>query len=148
MLTESAARFGSQCIVASIDARDEGEAPVRFRVYTHGGRTATDLEGVEWARRCARLGAGEILLTAIHRDGARCGFDLELTKAVVEAVGVPVIASGGAGTADHFRAAFEEGLADAALAAGILHDGVTTIGDVKRHLAAAGVAIRPLEQTA
>jgi len=139
ILAESAARFGSQCVVASIDAKHEGGG---WRVYTHGGRTATSLDAILWARECARRGAGEILLTSIDRDGARSGYDLELTRAVAEAVEVPVIASGGAGSSQHLRAALEEGGADAVLVAGILHDGAETIASIKRELASAGIAVR------
>src|SRR5690349_21751118 len=112
VLTESADRFGAQCVVASIDARRDGQ---EWRVYSRGGRTATPLEAVSWARECATRGAGEILLTSIDRDGARSGYDLDLTRAVASAVDVPVIASGGAGTAAHVRDAFLKGGADAAL---------------------------------
>jgi cyclase len=139
VLTESAERFGSQCVVASIDARREA---TRWVVYTHGGRTRTDLDVVEWARECVRLGAGEILLTSIDRDGAREGYDVALTSAVAATVDVPVIASGGAGSADHVRAVLGEGGADAALVAGILHDGVTTVGAIKSLLHAHGVPVR------
>jgi len=143
LLTEAAERFGAQCVVASIDAKSEpteGGATF-YRVYTHGGRTPTELEAVAWARECVRRGAGEILITSIDQDGRRDGYDLDLTGAIAAAVDVPVIASGGAGRAEHFRAAFEVG-ADAALAAGIFHDGVVSVGEVKRELAAAGIPIR------
>ena len=139
VLTESADRFGAQCVVASIDARRE---PNGWRVYSHGGRTATALEPVTWASECVSRGAGEVLLTSIDRDGARSGYDVELTRAVARAVDVPVIASGGAGSADHVRAAFLDGHADAALVAGILHDGVTTVRALKRVLAGAGLLVR------
>jgi cyclase len=139
LLTRGAELFGSQCIVASVDAAREGDS---WRVYTHGGRTPTDLEGVEWARRCASLGAGEILLTSIDQDGARTGYDLTLTRRVSESVQVPVIASGGAGGPEHIREAFTEGMASAALLAGILHDGLTTVGAIKEDLASWGVEIR------
>lgn len=119
----------------------EDTSRTAYRVYTHGGRTPTDLEAVAWARECARRGAGEILITSIDQDGRRDGYDLELTRAVASAVDVPVIASGGAGRAEHFREAFEAG-ADAALAAGIFHDGVVGVREVKRALAAAGVPMR------
>ena len=145
VLTESARRFGAQCVVASIDARESAD---RWRVYTHGGRTSTELDAVEWARECVRRGAGEILLTSIDRDGARNGYDLELTRAVADAVDVPVIASGGAGSASDVRDAIVEAHADAALVAGILHDGVTTVGALKEALAAANVPVRPLHPTA
>jgi imidazole glycerol-phosphate synthase subunit HisF len=161
LITEAAQRFGSQCIVASVDARLErrqiellahpdaaapppppGLPPTWFRVFTHGGRQATDRDAVEWARRCAELGAGELLITSIDQDGRRDGYDLELTARIVEAVGVPVIASGGAGTAEHVRDAFLLAGADAALLAGILHDGTTTIGELKERLATAGIPVR------
>jgi len=139
VLTECAARFGCQCVVASIDARREGSS---WRVYTHGGRTPTDLEAVAWAKECVRLGAGEILLTSIDRDGVRAGYDLELTRSVAEAVTVPVIASGGAGAAEHVAEALDGGRADAALVAGIVHDGITSVGEIKRSLASRGVPVR------
>ena len=139
VLTESADRFGAQCVVASIDARRESRG---WRVYSHGGRTATALEPVAWAGECVSRGAGEILLTSIDRDGARSGYDLELTRAVASAVDVPVIASGGAGSAAHVREAFVDGHADAALVAGILHDGVTTVRALKSLLADAGLLVR------
>lgn len=139
VLSEGADRFGAQCIVASIDAKWEGG---RFRVYTHGGRTPTDLEAVAWAAECARRGAGEILLTSIDRDGARDGYNLKLTRAVADAVSVPVIASGGAGSAAHVCAALTAGGADAALVAGILHDSQVTVADLKQAMRAAGLAVR------
>jgi cyclase len=141
VLTECAERFGAQCVVASIDAKRDGD---RWRVFTHGGKRATDLEAVAWARECVKRGAGEILLTSIDRDGARSGYDLELTRAIAEQVDVPVIASGGAGNAEHVRAALKEGRADAALVAGILHDGVTTVGAIKSLLRESGLGIRSL----
>ena len=128
VLTEAAERFGAQCVVASIDARRDGDL---WRVYVKGGRERTELNAVEWAAECVRRGAGEILLTSIDRDGARTGYDIELTRAVVAAVHVPVVASGGAGDAQHVCAVFEHGGADAALLAGILHDGLTTVRAVK-----------------
>jgi cyclase len=139
VLSESADRFGAQCVVASIDARRESNG---WRVYSHGGRTATALEAVTWAGECVARGAGEVLLTSIDRDGGRSGYDLELTRAVASAVDVPVIASGGAGNADHVRAAFVDGHADAALVAGILHDGVTTVRALKGVLSDAGLPVR------
>ncbi|GEL68571.1 imidazole glycerol phosphate synthase subunit HisF [Myxococcus virescens] len=141
LLTSCAERFGAQCVVASIDAKREGD---RWRVYTHGGRKPTDLDAVAWARECVARGAGEVLLTSIDRDGARTGYDLALTRAVSEAVDVPVIASGGAGSAAHVRDAFQEGGADAALVAGILHDGLTTVGAIKALLREGGLHIRSL----
>ncbi|WP_225409802.1 imidazole glycerol phosphate synthase subunit HisF [Stigmatella hybrida] len=139
LLTACAERFGAQCVVASIDARREDG---RWRVYTRGGRTPTGLDAVEWARECVRRGAGEVLLTSIDRDGARTGYDLELTRAVAEAVAVPVIASGGAGNAQHVREALTDGKADAALVAGILHDGLTTVGAIKTLLQDNGLRVR------
>jgi imidazole glycerol-phosphate synthase subunit HisF len=139
VLTEAAERFGAQCVVASIDARREGDG---WRVYSRGGRVATGLDAVAWARECVDRGAGEILLTSIDRDGARTGYDLELTRAVADAVNVPVIASGGAGNAGHVLDALGSGGADAALVAGILHDGVTTVGEIKALLAAHRVPVR------
>ena len=198
ILAESASRFGSQCVVASIDAkgrewngresgvgsresslpRDAADSrPVspfgtgaganggasgpgckpdsrpptpdsrpfdsrQWEVYTHGGRTPTGLDAVAWARECVERGAGEILLTSIDRDGARTGYDLELTRAVADAVNVPVIASGGAGSAEHVRDAIAGANADAALVAGILHDGVTTVGEIKQLLRSTGIRVR------
>ena len=139
LITEGAERFGAQCIVASIDAKRDGD---RWRVYVAGGRTPTELDAVDWAVRCAALGAGEILLTSIDRDGARNGYDLALTRAISESVSVPVIASGGAGNAEHVCAAITDGGADAALVAGILHDGSTTVGALKRAMRAANVSVR------
>jgi cyclase len=139
VLAESAARFGSQCVVASIDAKRDGE---HWRVYTRGGRTRTELDAVEWARACVAHGAGEILLTSIDRDGTRAGYDLELTRAVVEAVSVPVVASGGAGSAADVLAVLDSGRADAALVAGILHDELTTVRALKELLASSGLPVR------
>ncbi len=139
LITEGAERFGAQCIVASIDAKRDGD---RWRVYVAGGRTPTPLDAVEWAVECAQRGAGEILLTSIDRDGARIGYDLELTRTIAAAVSVPVIASGGAGTADHVRAAIAEGGADAALVAGILHDGTTTVRALKQAMRIAKLPVR------
>ncbi len=139
LLSIGAERFGSQCIVASIDAARESGL---WRCYTHGGSRPTELDAVAWAAECERLGAGEILLTSIDRDGARTGYQLELTRAVADTVPVPVIASGGAGCSEHLRDAFSEGHASAALVAGILHDGLTTVRDLKSDLARWGVAVR------
>ena len=138
VLGEAASRFGAQCVVASIDARREADG---WRVYVKGGRERTELDAVEWAVRCVERGAGEILLTSIDRDGARTGYDVDLTRAVSHAVAVPVVASGGAGAAAHVLDALNAG-ADAALLAGILHDGVTTVRAVKGVLADAGLAVR------
>lgn len=139
LLTRGAERFGAQCVVASIDAKWDGE---QYRVVVAGGRTPTDLEAVSWARECAARGAGEILLTSIDRDGRRDGYDLALTRAVAEAVDVPVIASGGAGSATDLCAAITEGGADAALVAGILHDGVTTVRALKEAMHEAALPVR------
>ena len=139
VLSEAAARFGAQCVVASIDARREGS---NWRVHVRGGRERTELDAVEWAVECVRLGAGEVLLTSIDRDGARTGYDIELTRAVADAVDVPVVASGGAGTAQHVCEVFDEGGADAALLAGILHDGVTTVHAVKQAMRDARLLVR------
>ena len=134
LLTEAAGRFGSQCVVASIDAKDG-------YVYTHGGRTPTALTAIEWAQTCVEHGAGEILLTSIDRDGVRHGYDIELTRAVSEAVNVPVVASGGAGTPQDVAEVLAD--ADAALVAGIVHDNVTTIADIKAAVTRAGIPCRP-----
>lgn len=139
LLTEAADRFGAQCVVASIDVRREGDA---WRVYTHGGRTRTELDALDWAAECAERGAGEILLTSIDRDGTRSGYDTELTRAVAGRVSVPVIASGGAGSEDDVVQVLRDGNADAALVAGLLHDGVTTIGALKRRMAEQSVRVR------
>jgi cyclase len=139
VISESAERFGSQCIVVAIDARREG---ARWGVYTHGGRHPAGRDAVAWAREAVRLGAGEILLTSMDRDGTKDGYDLELTRAVVEAVTVPVIASGGAGSLEHLREGLVEGGADAALAASIFHFGIHTIAEAKAFLHAQGVEVR------
>lgn len=138
LFTEGAGRFGAQCMVASIDARREGES---WRVYVNGGREATGLDAVEWAVRCAELGAGELLITSIDRDGTRNGYDLELVERISRAVDLPVIASGGAGNASHIADAFRSG-ADAALLAGILHDGTTDMRTLKNRLSDAGIEVR------
>jgi cyclase len=145
---EAAARFGSQCIVVAVDAKrvaapEAGdEAEPRWEVFTHGGRTPTGLDAVAWASRMAELGAGEILLTSMDRDGTRNGFDLELTRAVVDAVPVPVIASGGVGNLEHLSEGVLTGGADAVLAASIFHFGEYTIGEAKRSMAARGIEVR------
>jgi cyclase len=138
VLTDSAERFGGQCVVASIDAKRDGDS---WQVYVKGGRERTDLDAVAWAQECVARGAGEILLTSIDRDGARTGYDVALTRAVSSAVTVPVIASGGAGSAVHVRDALHAG-ADAALLAGILHDGVTTVRAIKHEVEEAGLPVR------
>ena len=143
LITEIAAEFGAQCVVCAIDAkRRVGE--VGFEVYLHGGRTSTGFDAVAWASRAVELGAGEILLTSMDRDGTKEGFDLELTRAVVDAVGVPVIASGGVGTLDHLVEGVRIGGADAVLAASIFHFREFSVADAKEHLSAAGVVVRPV----
>jgi cyclase len=139
LLSEAADRFGAQCIVASIDAK---RVDGTWRVYIKGGRESTALDAVEWAVKCVHYGAGEVLLTSIDRDGARIGYDVELTRVVAAAVDVPVVASGGAGSAQDVCDVFLAGHADAALLAGILHDGVTTIGAIKSAMRAAHLSVR------
>ncbi len=139
-VTEAAEKFGRQCIVAAIDAKRTAEG--RFEIFTHGGREPTDIEAIGWAKRMTELGAGEILLTSMDRDGTKQGFDIELTRAVADAVGVPVIASGGVGTLDHLVAGISEGHATAVLAASIFHFGEHTIGEAKHHMRAAGIPVR------
>ncbi len=139
LITEAARVVGAQCVVASIDAKRVGAG---WQVFTHGGRRDTGLDALAWARECAQRGAGELLVTSIDRDGARTGYDLELTRAVADAVAVPVIASGGAGQPEHVIAAFQEGHAEAALVAGMIHDGTTTVGQLKTALRAAGLQVR------
>jgi cyclase len=141
---EAAEKFGAQCVVVAIDARrvsSEGEPP-RWSIFTHGGRKPTGLDAIAYAREVVALGAGEILLTSMDRDGTKSGFDLELTRAVSDAVPVPVVASGGVGTLDHLVDGVLKGGASAVLAASIFHFGTFTIGQAKQHLAAAGVPVR------
>ncbi|MFN8544783.1 MAG: imidazole glycerol phosphate synthase subunit HisF [Candidatus Binatia bacterium] len=144
LVAAATARFGSQCIVVAIDARRRvaGDSGRGWEVFTHGGRRPTGLDAVEWARRMTAAGAGEILLTSMDRDGTKEGYDLELTRAVVDAVEVPVIASGGAGTLDHLYDGLMRGGASAALVASIFHYGTHTVGEAKAHLAARGVPVR------
>ncbi|MBM3559403.1 MAG: imidazole glycerol phosphate synthase subunit HisF [Alphaproteobacteria bacterium] len=139
----AAEKFGSQCIVVAIDAK--ATAPGRWAVFTHGGRNPTGLDAVEWAQRMTALGAGEILLTSMDRDGTRAGFDTALTRAVSDAVGVPVIASGGVGTLDHLVEGVTQGHASAVLAASIFHFGTFRLRQAKDHMARAGVPVRPVD---
>ncbi len=140
LVADAAGRFGSQCIVVAIDAKADG--PGRWQVYTHGGRRGTGLDAVAWAREVERLGAGEILLTSMDRDGTRQGFDLGLTRAVADAVGIPVIASGGVGGLEHLAEGVTEGRADAVLAASIFHFGEFTVAQAKRLMADRGIPVR------
>jgi imidazole glycerol-phosphate synthase subunit HisF len=149
LVAEAAERVGSQCIVVAIDAKrvhDDAEYP-HWEVFTHGGRRGTGIDAVAWAEKMASLGAGEILLTSMDRDGTRIGFDLELTRAVSDAVSIPVIASGGVGELAHLVAGVVEGHADAVLAASIFHFGQHTVAEAKQALAAAGVPVRPVQET-
>ncbi len=140
LIREGAEKFGSQCIVVSIDAKKVG--PDKWEVFSHGGRQPTGLDAVAWAQRAVALGAGEIVLNSIDADGTRAGFDLILTRRVSESVGVPVVASGGAGRLEHLAAVLLEGKADAVLAASIFHFGQFTVGDVKRFLAERKIPVR------
>ncbi|MCW5592027.1 MAG: imidazole glycerol phosphate synthase subunit HisF [Burkholderiales bacterium] len=140
LVADAARRFGSQAIVVAVDAKSAG--PGRWEVYTHGGRKPTGKDAVQWAARMAELGAGEILLTSMDRDGTKSGFDLELTRAVARAVPVPVIASGGVGTLEHLAQGVEIGGADAVLAASIFHYGEFSVGEAKRFMAARGIEMR------
>jgi cyclase len=139
LIAEVSSAWGSQALVVAIDARRSEHG---WQVYTHGGRRTTGLDAVTWARRAAELGAGELLLTSMDRDGTKLGYDVELTRAVVDAVSIPVIASGGVGTLDHLRQGLCEGGADGALAASIFHDGIHTIAEARRYLAEHGVVVR------
>jgi imidazole glycerol-phosphate synthase subunit HisF len=140
-VADAAHKFGSQCIVVAIDAKQVG--PGKWEIFTHGGRNPTGLDAVEFAREVVALGAGEILLTSMDRDGTGAGFDLDLTRAVADAVEVPVIASGGVGGLDHLVEGIREGHAAAVLAASIFHFGTWSVAEAKRHMAARGVPIRP-----
>ena len=143
-VAEGADKFGAQCIVVAIDAKrvSRPDEPPRWELFTYGGRRPTGLEAVAYAREVVALGAGEILLTSMDRDGTKAGFDLELTRAIADAVSVPVIASGGVGTLEHLVEGVREGHASAVLAASIFHYGTFTIADAKRHMAAAGLPMR------
>ena len=145
LIADAAGRYGAQCIVVAIDAKQTKPAPssgIRWEVFTHGGRRPAGLDAVEWARKMQELGAGEILLTSMDRDGTREGFDLALTRAVAEAVDVPVIASGGVGKLDHLAEGVLEGRADAVLAASIFHFGEFTVREAKEYMAKRGIEVR------
>jgi cyclase len=145
LIADAAGRYGAQCIVVAIDAKQTRAAAgsgIRWEVFTHGGRRPAGLDAVEWARKMQKLGAGEILLTSMDRDGTREGFDLALTRAVAEAVDVPVIASGGVGKLDHLAEGVLEGRADAVLAASIFHFGEFTVREAKEHMAKRGIEVR------
>ncbi len=142
---EAAEKFGNQCIVVAIDAKKVSQPgePNKWEIFTHGGRTPTGIDAVEYAKEVVALGAGEILLTSMDRDGTKVGFDLDLTRAISDAVSVPVIASGGVGTLDHLVEGVTKGGASAVLAASIFHFGTYSIAQAKEHMAAAGIAVRP-----
>lgn len=142
LIRDGAERFGAQCVVVAIDAKQKRDAPGGWEVYLHGGRTPTGIDAVEWAKKAADLGAGEILLTSMDCDGHRDGYDLELTRAVADAVNIPVIASGGAGTLEHLYDALTTGGASAVLAASIFHFGRYTIGEAKQYLRKRGILMR------
>ncbi len=139
-VTQAAEKFGSQCIVVAVDAKWAGS---RYEIFTHGGRKPTGLEAIDWCARMAELGAGEILLTSMDRDGTKEGFELTLTRAVADRLTIPVIASGGVGTLDHLVEGVREGHASAVLAASIFHFGTYSVAQAKAHMQAAGVAVRP-----
>ena len=143
LVTEMAGEFGAQCVVVAIDARRREGGEGGWEVFTHGGRTGTGRDAIGWAVECEQRGAGEILLTSMDRDGTRDGYDLELTRAVTDACGVPVIASGGVGTLDHLADGALEGGADAVLAASIFHFGQHTVREAKDYLAGRGITVRP-----
>jgi cyclase len=142
LVQEAAGRFGSQCIVVAVDAKQSAAGGGRWEVFTHGGRRPTGLDAVEWGRHVQAAGAGEILLTSMDRDGTKAGFDLDLTRAFSEALEIPIIASGGAGNLDHLADAIAVGRADAVLAASIFHYGEFTIGEAKARLAERGIEVR------
>lgn len=141
-VAEAADKFGDQCIVVAIDARKASDGAGRWEIFTHGGRRATGIDAVGFARRVADLGAGEILVTSMDRDGTKSGYDVELTRSIADAVHVPVIASGGVGTLDHLVEGIRDGHASAVLAASIFHFGTYSIAEAKRHMAAAGLPMR------
>ncbi|MCG5530939.1 imidazole glycerol phosphate synthase subunit HisF [Halorhodospira halochloris] len=142
LVSDAAARFGSQCIVVAVDAKQVESEPARWEVFTHGGRKPTGIDAVEWSLRMAELGAGEILLTSMDRDGTRSGFDLPLTREVADSVPVPVIASGGVGSLEHLADGVDQGRADAVLAASIFHFGEFSVEQAKQHMARRGIEVR------
>ncbi|MEY3148335.1 MAG: imidazole glycerol phosphate synthase subunit HisF [Actinomycetota bacterium] len=143
MITEIASEFGSQCVVCAVDAKSRSDGSAGYEVFLHGGRTPTGIDVVEWVTRASALGAGEILLTSMDRDGTKVGFDLEITRRVSDAVGVPVIASGGVGTLEHLVDGIVIGGADAVLAASIFHFGEFTVSQAKQRMLDAGIIVRP-----
>ncbi len=143
LVREISREFGAQCCVVAVDARSSTEAPSGYEVFTHGGRTRTGIDCLEWVREAERLGAGEILLTSMDRDGTKKGFELNLTQMVSQALGIPVIASGGVGTLDHLVEGVVDGRADAVLAASIFHYGEHTVAEAKARMAQAGITVRP-----
>ncbi len=146
LVREASEKFGAQCIVVAMDARASAHPPSGFEIFTHGGRNATGIDAVEWADRMADYGAGELLVTSMDRDGTGAGFDIPMLKAITDRVGIPVIASGGVGTLDHFVEGVRDGGASALLAASVFHFGTFTIEAVKERMAAAGIAVRYNEQ--
>ena len=140
LVADASSRYGSQCIVVAIDAKQV--SPGRWEIFTHGGRNATGLEVIEWAKKMAQLGAGEILLTSMDKDGTKSGFDLELTRAVSDAVNIPVIASGGVGNLQHLADGVQEGHADAVLAASIFHYGEYTVQQAKKFMSERNIPVR------
>lgn len=143
LITEIASEFGSQCVVCAVDAKSRSDGSAGYEVFLHGGRTPTGIDVVEWVTRASALGAGEILLTSMDRDGTKVGFDLEITRRVSDAVGVPVIASGGVGTLEHLVDGIVIGGADAVLAASIFHFGEFTVAQAKQRMLDAGIIVRP-----
>jgi len=142
LISKGAKKFGSQCIVLAIDAKRNKKQPNGFEVYTYGGRKPTGIDAIDWAKKAQSLGAGEILLTSMDRDGTKKGFDLELTRSISEAVNIPIIASGGVGNKEHFEEAYKQGKADAALAASIFHFGEYTVKDIKDYCKKKGCVMR------
>ncbi|GAB5521822.1 MAG: hypothetical protein RhofKO_40730 [Rhodothermales bacterium] len=142
LITQGAESFGAQCIVVAIDAKRVGTAPLRWEVFTHGGRKPTGIDALEWAQEAEQRGAGELLVTSMDRDGTKDGYDVDLLAALDACVGIPIIASGGAGTLEHLAAGLNLGKADAVLAASIFHFREFTVGEAKTHLDAAGIPVR------